>query len=258
MIRRFVCERHQDIPYGLWPADASLLAEDARRIAEEKQLAYIRLPLYPLAESRILGADILDSPEGARMGQPLAHLPEPVLAGNDARLILQAVTEAAASGKKVMMDINGPVAVLETLAGTAAAYRFLRRDEPYLQQLCQALLDWACSCLKAGASIISLADPLATEDLIGKANFCRHYAPLLIHMLQGIINKYPDCVIHICGKLSQDMLDNSLAVAEELPLRPPVSLDKALAGQKGIISGLACVNNTAKDLDCLYNLILRC
>jgi len=260
MEKRFICTRHEEIVYGFWPRDAETLAGDALRIHAEKGWAWLRLPLYPLTEGRILGAKIREGAAGAWAGEPISkdgrELPPALFRGADVDLILSTIRLLSEKPTPISLDLKGPLSVLETLTPSLRVYQKLRKDDPYLQELSCGLRDWAVSCIDAGVSLISFADPLATLDLIGEKNFLAHYWPLLKGLLQGIFSARPQVNIHLCGKLSQDLLELGLLGKEVLPMECPCPLDRALLQRKGLLSGLACLNGPSIPRTEIVKLIL--
>lgn len=256
MCRRFICGRHKELPYGLLPDSSAALAADSLRLCEEAGWHWLRMPLYPLAEARILGANIRESESGAWCGGPIDTLPEAKLSGPWADFFLEPIRESAKLGKPVLLELKGPLSVLDSLVSTVDVYRYLRRDLPYLTELQAALLDWGGRCVQAGAGIISLADSLATKDLIGEKNFRAHFWPLFRPLLEGLLALTEQPKVFLCGKMSQDLCDLGLLWAEALPLPEAMPLDEALPSAEGQLFGLDCVNDPGRKRDFLYHLAL--
>jgi len=255
-MRRFICGRHEELLYGFLPEKGETLAQDSIRMCGAEGWGWIRMPVYPLLEGKILGANIRESEAGAWSGSPLETLPaNPKFEGKDADMVLDAIRIAAASGKPVVMDIKGALGVMESLLGTTDIYRRLRKDDPYLKEINDALIEWGRQCVKAGARIISLADNLATCDIIGGKNFKAHFWPLLKELIDGLMDVEIPPTIFLCGKLSQDLLDLGLVRIEELPLATPASLDVAVPMYPGMLLGWDCIHDSMKPREVLYRLV---
>lgn len=128
--------------------------------------------------------------------------------------MLEALTQLSKAGKKVAYNIEGPFTVLCALLPMNKVFSALRK--PVGKQMLSQVEEWIVRyteiAVERGAKIISFADPIATVDILGKQMFVNQYAPCLIALLFRLQEKFPDTVIHLCGKLTQSLIDTKQCV----------------------------------------------
>ncbi len=235
----------------------------AKKSRKEANDAWLRLPNYSYLEASILGAIIKETVSGARVAEKAfssaADLVAPHFADSErVNILAKAIGRAAAQGYPVMVDINGPLTILDSLLPTALVYKMLRKDDTYLKDLTAGITEIAALSIRQGASMISFADPLATADLLGKKNLVEHFLPLLKKFTDGIAALCPDHSLHICGKLSQDLVEADVLSVTESPVPADTSLataliDKAKYGGQHLL-GLSCVNHPNARVNAVYEL----
>ena len=250
--KRFVCPAHEERYAGRFSYDPGELLAIALDEQREKGDALLRLPLFPLAEAEALGASVIETPEGAWIREKVfskpEQLPESCLAGQRIDAAILCAGLAAERHIPVLFELHGLLTVLDGLLPTVQVYKMLRQDHPYLRRLCRSLAVFAGRSGYSGLTVFSFADPLADMMLIGEKNFREHYLPLLNCLLADMRELCPGTLVHLCGKLSQAMLDCGAAEARRIELPHSMSLGEAYLSMLGRdvfrVFGQDCVNCT--------------
>ena len=262
-MHRFICRSHNSKDNSFFPNTAEEMLSIAEKLRAEMGVAWLRLPAYSYMEANVLGAIVKEADGGARVVEKAYgsadELPLPQFVGcEQVNIFLQAVRLAAEKGYTVLADINGPLSILDSLIPTAQVYKMLRKDAAYLAAVFDGLGELTIRSIQSGAKVISFSDPLATADLIGGKNLADHFVPLFKRFTESVAGSNTDHVMHICGKLSQDLVDMELLNVTEHPVPESASLDTAIidmAGSDGQhMIGLSCVNNPSAWRKSLFEL----
>lgn len=129
-----------------------------------------------------------------------------------------AVKELSAKGFCVSWGLEGPMTMLATVLPLQTVYKALLREEdnPLWEKAEQLVMEYAALVAESGAGILSLADPVATADLLGKKRFRTVSGLHIAGLVQRVQKQWPEVTVHLCGKLTQDMLDAELCRVEQL------------------------------------------
>lgn len=182
-----------------------------------------RLPLCHTLEAEALGARPVLSFSGARIKAPpysqISELPEAMdLSGARLAAIWEAMEQLREREPEghIAFDLTGPFSVLSGLVPLARLYKAARgaHGAELFAWVETQLAGYAEQAYRRGAEMFSLADPVATMDLLGEAMFRQCYVPVLFRLLERLHRGCPKAIIHICGKLSQGLLDTGQCTAE--------------------------------------------
>ncbi|MBR0440876.1 MAG: hypothetical protein IJK25_02955, partial [Firmicutes bacterium] len=72
--------------------------------------------------------------------------------------------------------------------------------------------------LADGCAVLSLADPVATADILGPVTFRETYMPHLVRLIERLKGLPQRPLIHLCGKLTQSLIDAEGAKVQALRL----------------------------------------
>lgn len=72
--------------------------------------------------------------------------------------------------------------------------------------------------LADGCAVLSLADPVATADILGPVMFRETYMPHLVRLIERLKGLPQRPLIHLCGKLTQSLIDAEGAKVQALRL----------------------------------------
>ena len=222
---RFACVNGTDnlqIPEKLWKEldietsqqlhlSADLIGKTAVGLA---QSGWLRLPFCNTLCSEALGSKPVLSQSGARVKEPpyqnVEQLPQE-LERSTPRLdtMLRALGALSKDGCHVAYNIEGPFTLLCSMLPMNRVFSALRK--PTGVQMLQTAEDWVSQytalAVEQGAGMISFADPVATIDILGERMFTAIYVPCLKRLLARLHQEYPRVPIHLCGKLTQCLLD---------------------------------------------------
>ena len=217
-MEKFVCVNgsdHLQIPSCLLeqlsvahPQDIHMNAGVIFQVAQGmEQSGWIRLPFCNTLLAEALGATPTLSVAGARIKEPAFAKPEELMTiqvQETARLcaMLEALAQLSKAGKKVAYNIEGPLTLLCALLPMNKVFSALRKPvgKQMLSQVEEWIVRYAEMAVERGAKIISFADPIATVDILGSQMFVNQYVPCLLQLLIRLQERFPDTVIHLCGK----------------------------------------------------------
>ena len=103
----------------------------------------------------------------------------------------------------VIGSITGPVSTAASLVQQFAFFRDLYRDREgshrLLSYVTDQLTDWALLLVECGASVISIADPTATGEILGPRLFQEYALPYLNRIVDAVHGAGKPVIVHICG-----------------------------------------------------------
>ena len=261
-MEKFVCVNGSDnlqIPSCLLeqlsvahPQDIHMNAGVIFQVAQRmEQSGWIRLPFCNTLLAEALGATPTLSVSGARIKEPAFAKPEEFMTiqvQETARLcaMLEALAQLSKVGKKVAYNIEGPLTLLCALLPMNKVFSALRKPigKQMLSQVEEWIVRYAEMAVERGAKIISFADPIATVDILGSQMFVNQYVPCLLQLLIRLQERFPDTVIHLCGKLTQSLIDTKQCTLTRWEGQKGQSYGQTLTefcGKGGIV-GHYCLN----------------
>lgn len=160
--------------------------------------------------------------------------------------MLEALAQLSKAGKKVAYNIEGPLTLLCALLPMNKVFSALRKPigKQMLSQVEEWIVRYAEMAVERGAKIISFADPIATVDILGSQMFVNQYVPCLLQLLIRLQERFPDTVIHLCGKLTQSLIDTKQCTLTRWEGQKGQSYGQTLTefcGKGGIV-GHYCLN----------------
>lgn len=240
------------------------IAAAARTICDLRGGRLGRLPFCNTLEAESLGAQVRFELQSAFVPrQPYASLQElpEQLCMESPRMdaMLDAVSSLRGQGLCVAYGVTGVFTIISQLVPMGAFFKALRKEEgqTLLRRVEQACIQYAVRACRAGAQILSYADPVATADIVGSRTFCAHVVPSMVRLFDGIRRECPETVFFLCGKMSQSLLDTGTARYTELPVADGLSFEQALldaAASGGKLLGLGCLNRLKAPCRALYQL----
>ena len=231
-MERFVCVNGSDnlqIPQELLAALSQVTPEEFQRdaqamifVADKMETdGWVRLPFCNTLCSEALGAVPTLSMSGARVKEPpyrqAAELPEEVTVSTPRlEAMMQVLERLSGMEKQVAYNIEGPFSILCTLLPMNRVFATLRKPEG--EAMLARAEDWVMAyaelVVSRGVKLLSFADPIATRDILGDRVFLNTYVPCLKRVLARLQEKYPHVPVHLCGKLTQSLLDTECCALE--------------------------------------------
>jgi [methyl-Co(III) methanol-specific corrinoid protein]:coenzyme M methyltransferase len=105
----------------------------------------------------------------------------------------------------VIGSIAGPVSTAASLVEPFVFFKELYRDREnshrLLSYVTEQLIDWARLCAESGASVISIADPTATGEILGPRLFEEYALAYINKIVQAVHETGKPVIVHICGDI---------------------------------------------------------
>ena len=191
------------------------MAEIAEAIRHKTGFENIGVPFCMTVEAELFGSlvDIGDSSVEPRVTEygvtEIAEitkrpLPNPRKDGRSP-VVLAAIESLAARNKDIPIigNLTGPMSLVTSIIDPLYFFRLLRK-QPHevavvLNYLTDYLIAFAREQVIAGADVIAIADPTATGEILGSANFQKFVTPMLQRLVQEIRVTGASVIVHICG-----------------------------------------------------------
>jgi len=200
-------------------ADSRAMAEAAAEVRRSTGFENFGAPFCMTAEaeclrSRVdLGSEVVEpcvAEYGLRSLAEAAELalPDP---GRDGRLpvILEALSILArqdGGGVPVIGNLTGPISLATSALDPLLFFRLMGKDPKgvhlFLEFVSEFLVEFARAQISAGADVISIADPSATGEILGRSLFHEFAAPYLARLVGAIRQTGARAILHICGDTS--------------------------------------------------------
>lgn len=269
MIRDFVCKQQAaQLPPAVvqderisFPA-AYCRRDEMVRLAEAVKTAsgapVCILPFCHTVEAEALGAHITygDQHCGPRAGQLVCSSIEEFFALPKADCSTGRIAEVLAAckllserGETVILEISGPLTILNALMEPHLIFRALRKQPQQMNAvweiLSDLLLDYVLRAEKAGA-IISFADPIGSVNILGPKlteQLTKEFTwPFLLRLAR---ETRPDTLVSLCPKTALALIGSGCATWESIPLPRLMSYPEALLEARGKtkFTGQVCLKN---------------
>jgi [methyl-Co(III) methanol-specific corrinoid protein]:coenzyme M methyltransferase len=200
---------------GNFHTNPVIMAEMAEAIRLNTGFENLGVPFCMTVEAELFGSAVdLGNPEvepcitqyGANELTQILDRPLPD-AVKDGRIpvVLSAIELLAARNSEcpVIGNITGPLSLATSIIDPLQFFRLMhKRPEEVLavlNYLTDFLASFARQQIAAGADVIAIADPTATGEILGAANFRRFVVPMLQQLVQEIQLAGAGAIIHICG-----------------------------------------------------------
>ncbi|HMM19671.1 MAG TPA: MtaA/CmuA family methyltransferase [Selenomonadales bacterium] len=204
-----------------WPeahADSALMAKLAAAVHTYTGFENIGFPFCMTVEAEVLGSEVsygslACEPKvvGERYGE-LAAVEErdttAMLGGGRVQTVLDAIRQSAEAYPEVPVigNICGPVSLAASLVDPVAMLKGLRKDPAnahrvlsYVSKFQAAL---AGAMIEHGATIIAIADPTSTGEILGPAMFEEYAVRYLNEVINAVHNRSTKVILHICGRMN--------------------------------------------------------
>ncbi|MDR2434751.1 MAG: methylcobamide--CoM methyltransferase [Treponema sp.] len=107
----------------------------------------------------------------------------------------------------VIGSITGPVSSAASLVDPMTFFKELYRDREnahrLLSYVTEQLVDWALCMAESGASVLSIADPTATGEILGPRLFEEYALPYLNQIVRAVHKTGRPVIVHICGDVGR-------------------------------------------------------
>ncbi len=226
--------------------------------------SWIKLPFCNTLEGEVLGAKVLLTIDGAKIKEPCFNSINEV--HNSINMYserLNVMLEALDSLKdeNIIYNLEGPFTILSCLLNTTTIFKSIKQQEKdflsTLNFLEEFIVNYGTLVYNHGAKILSFGDPLGTKDIIGPKLFNSIYISSFKRIIKGLIHNCPKATIHICGKLSENLLHSNVIKIIDYNFSKDITYGEALLtytklSYKEPVMGLMCVNRTSSSYNKIH------
>lgn len=215
------------MPIQIWEEDLSILS-DSEKVMEAaltwqsiENRREVILPLVQNLEGAALGADIIKTGNLWTTGDyPFSTLEEIDLSSRsiikDKRI--QAVIESIKQlehNNRIILEAEAPFSILAALVDPMELYGSMQTKPELLNDILNKITleeqKYLKAAIEAGCTIISLAEPTGTIDMVGEEYFKEFSGRATALLLEESQKFLKNSVVHLCGKLSSSMLMTDMA-----------------------------------------------
>jgi [methyl-Co(III) methanol-specific corrinoid protein]:coenzyme M methyltransferase len=137
----------------------------------------------------------------------------------------------------VIGNITGPVSLASSLMEPVVFYKELRKKNEsahsFMRFVTEELIRFANAQVEAGADVIAISDPSGTGEILGSKFFEEFAVKYLNMLLDGIAERSPATIVHICGRMHKVYPQINMVRADALSFDSVVSLKEARENLKG-------------------------
>lgn len=222
--------------------DSLRMSRLARAVSDQTGFENFGVPFCMTVEAEVLGSEInygtLEcepkiQKEKYDSVRSVLRLPSGSMAKNKrVGAVIQTVYELSRSNPEVPVigSLTGPLSTAASIVDPMTFLKELRKDKEnahrVLDYTTRHLLEYARLMADNGASLLSIADPTATGEILGPAMFEEYAVPYLNLLADGIHELGVPLIIHICGELKAVKPLAAMLRADALSVDAFVSLKK--------------------------------
>lgn len=231
----------------------------SKLIKTKENKSYCMLPFDQTLEAQILGGQVRMSADGLgpRLSSPSLrgvdeflsyHLPKAY--PDKVKETMEAIWLLKKDGEQVIFNLVGPMSVLSGILPMERLFVARRKErEQYVKALLkvqEVIIALARSVKEAGCQILSLADPVASKELLGEAVMeelvTKCYLPLFSEL------EKEGMVVHLCPRMVDALVEYGNLKKEAVPLDSECYVEGILAcAKKGQILCGNCIKKNEKD-----------
>ncbi|MDR0662787.1 MAG: methylcobamide--CoM methyltransferase [Spirochaetaceae bacterium] len=194
---------------------AGLMENLACDISEQTGFENFGLPFCMTIEAEALGSDInfgslTCEPKIARESfasvDAVTFLPRgSILRNSRAAAVIEAVSVLSKKHPDIPVigSITGPISLAASLVDPMTFLKELRKksemSHKVIDYVTDQIIDYAGLIAENGATVISIADPTATGEILGPELFAEFAVPAINRIVQAIHNMSVPVIVHICG-----------------------------------------------------------
>lgn len=223
-------------------SDAAIMSRLAEDVQQDTGFENFGVPFCMTVEAEALGSEIdfgtlQCEPKIAKEVFPSVSVVEykqPLTVVNSKRagVVFDAISQMSKRNPEVPVigSITGPVS---TAASVVDPMKFLRelvksKDDShrFMDYVTKQLIDYARYMVDNGASVISIADPTATGEILGPRLFRNYAVPYLNQLTDAVQAMGIPVIVHICGQLRAVTADVADLHANAISVDALVSLRK--------------------------------
>ena len=206
-------------------SDKQLMIALAQDVSNQTGFENIGVPFCMTVEAEALGSDIdfgtLECEPKIKIekfpnAESVEFLPDGAVAKSArARTVIETIYELSQRNPDIPVigSITGPVSAAASIIDPMTFLKQLRKNKDaahkVMDYVTNQIIEYAQLCADNGASVISIADPTATGEILGPKFFDEYAVPYLNKLAEAVKKAGKKVIIHICGDVS--MVKSGLA-----------------------------------------------
>lgn len=169
------------------------------------------------------------------------------------------------NNNKIVFSVQGPFTIICSLIDPKIFYKLSMKNpeeaENILKLVEDIIIRFAKSLIDVGVNIISYGDVMGLKSIVGKRVYDKLSAFSMIRVIKELIFYNNNINIHLCGKMSNELIQYKYAKLHEIEVNDYKSYGDALLNLNiyNKIIGLRCINTTNRPMNTkyIYELILN-
>lgn len=193
--------------------DSDAMAETAIRIHDRIGFENFGVPFSMISEAEPLGIKVGNGSKSVEErvieynNEPIQNIMAKykVDPKNEKRMstVIDAISKLKNDSVPVIGNITGIISTATSVVDPLIVFRMLKKEPDeitaFFQYINSYLMEYAKEIIKAGADIITIADPTATGEILGRKNFDKFVVPFYKEMINLIHKFNVPVIVHICG-----------------------------------------------------------
>ncbi|MEG1256193.1 uroporphyrinogen decarboxylase family protein [Clostridium sp.] len=249
--------------------DANNIAKLAIKEKVSKNDIWVKLPFCSTLEGELLGANTSLTLQGAKIKdysfKSIEEIPK-ILNLNSSRMNCLSDAMKLLNNENIIYNIEGPFTILSCLVDSTVIFKAIRKEKEEFNSLLSFLEDFIVEygtlVYNNGAKILSFGDPVATIDIIGPNIFNNIYKNSCIKILKRLSENCPNAIIHLCGKLSQNLIYTDSVKVDTFEFPETLTYGESLIKYKDLnpknqIIGYMCINRTNTNYNHVHPINLK-
>ena len=231
--------------------DYKTMAQASRKIYSRTGFENYGVPFAMIAEAEPLGAKVqignklIEERVIEYNSSSLEQIMEnySVIPKNENRMnvVLNAIGELKNSSVPVIGNIMGHISTATSAVDPLVILKMLRKEPErvysFFKFINNYLIEYAKESINAGADVIVIADPTATGEILGGANFSKFAVPFYSEMIHTIHSLNVPVIVHICGNANTIIGGLNLINADGYSFDSVVNMRHAKSLIKGRLMG---------------------
>jgi len=254
--------------------EPEMIADVALRLKEQLEDTICKLPFDHVLEAESLGGRPFFDKERMelRLSQPtfkkvedIKELPSINFQNGRIHQVLTAAEILIAKGEPVVLNISGPMTILNGLVPVEEIFRSFRKTpdlmDEIMTKLTREILNFVLEGQRRGMKRFSYADPLGGLSIVGPNllnEMIQRYIYPLLKQIYNSLNE--DEMLILCPKTALPLVDMGIAQTRTVRLPQSMSYQDAILCVQGKckVVGLRCMNQSTKEglSDSITELIL--
>lgn len=227
-----------------WPEahyDGKMMADLCRAVVKEGLFENYGVPFCMSVEAEGMGAEAdmgSDNYEPHIKSYPMSNMEDIAsihrmdLNSGRAKAVLDAIRELKNGEVPVVGNVPGPVSIATSLVDPTRFYVALKKNSEASHRLLRFVTEeagrFALEQVRAGADIITIADPSGTGEILGPKYFDEYMVKYLNEMIKTIrTDSDVPVIVHICGQMNKVFEELNKVEASAFSFDAMVSIESA-------------------------------